>query len=262
MRDHEEIRKLLCGTLPVIAVAALIAGCAQTAAPAPTLVQRIEHEKPAPPPPTGFLGSDYSLLKAGAEGSGQAAMLAYTDANADFTSYNKVMIAPVTFWAEDDSKLSAGEQQTLCNYFDHVLKQELSKNFKVVNEHGPGVAKLAVALTDATSAVPVLRTISVIVPQAHALSLIKQGLTGTYSFVGSATGEGKLTDSVSGQLLGAWVDKRFGTGAVKNATVWKWGDADNAMKYWANTLDERLVKLGVQQTASAPAAKSRKKSRR
>jgi hypothetical protein len=256
MRNHDEIRKLLRGTLPAIALAALIAGCAQTAAPAPTIVQRVQGEKPAPPPPTGFLGRDYSLLKAGAEG--QEAMLAYTDGSANFSSYRMIMITPVTYWAEDDSKLSAHEQQVLCNYFYHVLKQEFGKNFKVVDEHGPGVARLSVALTDATAAVPVLRTISVIVPQAHALSLIKQGLTGTYSFVGSATGEAKLTDSVSGQLLGAWVDKRFGTGAVRNATVWQWGDAENAMKYWANGLDQRLVKLGVEQTTSAPAPKRKR----
>src|SRR5438093_1958645 len=149
MRDHDEIKKLLCGTLPAIALAALIAGCAQTAAPAPTIVQRVQGEKPPPPPPTGFLGRDYSLLKAGAPASGQEALLACTDASANFSSYNKIMIAPVTYWAEDDSKLSAGEQQVLCNYFYGVLKQEFSKNFQVVDDHGPGVAKVTVALTDA-----------------------------------------------------------------------------------------------------------------
>lgn len=39
------------------------------------------------------------------------------------------MIAPVTFWADDDSKVSAQDQQTLCNYFDNVLKETFSKNF-------------------------------------------------------------------------------------------------------------------------------------
>jgi uncharacterized protein DUF3313 len=258
VRKHDDITRFLCGTLPAIALAALAAGCAQTTAPAPTIVQRVQGEKPPPPPPTGFLGRDYSLLKAGAPGSGQEALLAYTDASANFGSYNKIMIAPVTYWAEDDSKLSAGEQQVLCNYFYGVLKQEFSKNFQVVDDHGPGVAKLTVALTDATSAVPVLRTIAIVVPQAHALSLIKQGLTGTYSFVGSATGEAKLTDSMSGQLLAAWVDKRFGTGALKNVTVWQWGDAENAMKYWSDALDERLGALGVQHSTSAPAAKKKR----
>jgi hypothetical protein len=257
VRKHDDITRLLCGTLPAIALAALVSGCAQTTAPAPSIVQRVQGEKPAPPPPTGFLGADYSLLKPGAEGSGQQAMLAYFSPSANFSSYNKIMIAPVTYWAANDSGLSSNEQQILCDYFYNTLKEELGKNFKLVDEPGPGVAKLSVALTDATSAVPVLRTIAVVVPQAHVLSLIKQGLTGTYSFVGSATGEAKLTDSMTGQLLAAWADKRFGSGALKNVTVWQWGDADNAMKYWANALDERLGTLGVQH--SAPAALVKKK---
>lgn len=93
-------------------------------------------------------------------------------------------------------------------------------------------------------------------PQAHALNIIKYGLTGKYAFVGSATGAAKLTDSVSGQLLAAWEDQQFGTAAVKNAGVWEWGDAEHAMNYWANGLDQRLVSLGVQQTGGTTAAGS------
>jgi uncharacterized protein DUF3313 len=199
----------------------LVSACSQTAAPGASIVQRAEGEKPAAPPPSGFLGSDYSLLQPGAPGSGQEAMLAYTNTAVNFASYNKIMIAPVTFWADNDSKVSSEDQQKLCDYFYNVLIADFGKNFTVVNEPGHGVAKLTVALSDATSATPVLRTISVIVPQAHALNLIKAGLTGTYAFVGSATGEAKLTDSVSGQLLAAWADQRFGTAAVRNATVWQ-----------------------------------------
>jgi hypothetical protein len=164
------------------------------------------------------------------------------------------MIAPVTYWADDDSKVSSDQQQILTDYFYNQLVQTFSKNFTVVDEPGPGVAKLSVALTDASSATPVLRTISVVVPQAHALNLIKAGLTGTYAFVGSATGEAKLTDSVSGQLLAAWADQRFGTAAVKNASVWQWGDADNAINYWAKALNQRLITLGIQNTGALAAA--------
>ena len=241
-------------SVAVALLAGLAAGCSQTAAPGPSIIQRVEGEKPAAPPATGFLGKDYSLLKAGAPGSGQEAMLAYTDAGANFTSYNKIMIAPVTYWADDDSKISANEQQILCNYFHSLLVQTFDKNFSVVDDPGPGVAKLTVALTDASSATPVLRTISVVEPHIRLLNMIKKGLTGTYAFVGSATGEAKLTDSVSGQLLAAWADQRFGTAAVKNAGVWEWGDADHAMNYWANGLDQRLVTLGVQNTGSTAAA--------
>jgi hypothetical protein len=94
--------------------------------------------------------------------------------------------------------------------------------------------KLSIALTDATSAVPGLRSISVVVPQARALSAIKMMATGSYSFVGSAQGAFKANDSVSGQLLAAAIDKGLGGTSIKNVDVFQWGDAENAIDYWAN----------------------------
>jgi hypothetical protein len=240
---------------PSVAILAVVAaGCAQTTQESPNLIQRATGEAPAPPPSSGFLGSDYSLLQPAAEGSDQTAMLRYLNPNANWASYNKVMIAPVTFWAADDSKVSAADQQALCDYAYNVFKTDLSKNFIVVDEPGPGVLKFSAALTDATSAVPVLRSVSVVVPQARALSIIKMAATGTYAFVGSAQGEAKLTDSVSGQLLAAWADKRAGGASIKNVTVWQWGDADNVMNAWASGFDQRLVALGVQQSTSTTAS--------
>jgi hypothetical protein len=224
----------------------LVAGCSQTAAPAPTIMERVQGETPAPPPPTGFLGNDYSLMTPPAEGSGQLAMLRYLNPNVNWSSYNKIMVAPVTFWAADDSKVSAADQQALCDYAYSTAVKELGKNFVLTNQPGPGVMKLSMALTDATSAVPVLRSISVVVPQARVLSAIKMVATGTYAFVGSAQGAAKLNDSVTGQLLAAWADKRVGGTSVKNVDVWQWGDAENAIDYWADGLDQKLVAFGVQ----------------
>jgi hypothetical protein len=181
-------------------------------------------------------------------------MLRYINPNVNWSSYNAIMVAPVTFWAEDDSKVSAADQQALCNYAYNVFVKDLGKNFTITEQPGPGVMKFSAALTDASSAVPVLRTVSLIVPQARALSTIKMVATGTYAFVGSAQGAAKLNDSVSGQLLAAWADKRVGGVSLKNVTVFTWGDADNAMGYWANTLDQRLVTLGVQHTATTAGA--------
>ena len=54
--------------------------------------------------------------------------------------------------------------------------------------------------------------------------------------------------------LAAWSDKRFGGASIKNVTVWQMGDAENAMNYWANGLDQKLVSLGAGQSSSANAA--------
>ena len=248
MRHREISKQAAALIIALLSFGLLLGGCSQTAAPGENVVQMATGSTPAAPPPNAFLGNDYSLLQPASADPGQKAALRYTNTTVNFASYNKIMIAPVTFWADSDSKVPAAEQQALCNYAYNILVQDFSKNFTVVDEPGPGVAKLSVALLDATSAVPVLRTISVVVPQAHALNILKRAVTGTYAFVGSATGAAKLTDSVSGQLLAAWEDQQFGTAAVRNATVWEWGDADNAMNYWGKGLDQRLATLGIQNT--------------
>jgi Protein of unknown function (DUF3313) len=246
-----KVSRLLTGIVIATFCGSLLSGCSQTAAPEPTIIQRAQGETAAAPAPTGFLGSDYSLMTAPTEGSDQKAMLRYLNPNAKWSSYNKIMIAPVTFWAGDDSKVSAADQQSLCDYAYTTFVKEIGKNFTIVDQPGPGVLKISAALTDATSATPGLRSISVVIPQARVLSAIKMAATGTYAFVGSAQGAIKLNDSTSGELLAAAVDERVGGTSVKNITVFQWGDAENAINYWADLIDQRLVSFGVQQNATA-----------
>jgi len=75
------------------------------------------------------------------------------------------------------------------------------------------------------------------------INVAQSMVTGSYAFVGSAEAEMKLTDSVTGELLAAALDKRAGGASIKNATSFKWGDAQNAMDYWAEKIDARLLQL-------------------
>ena len=79
-----------------------------------------------------------------------------------------------------------------------------------------------------------------IVPQARVLSSLKYLATGTFPFVGAAQAEAKVTDSVSGQVLGLFVDKRVGGGAFTTGFQWQWGDAENAINHWAELAANKL----------------------
>lgn len=173
-------------------------------------------------------------------GGTPVAGLRYINPSAQWTQYNKVLIAPVTFWAGDDTTVSHADQLSLTNYFSKVLNAELSKKFQIVDQPGPGVMEVAVAIDDVAKAVPVLRTVSMVVPQARALASLKYLATGTYAFVGSAQAEAKITDSTTGLVLAAAVDKRVGGGSLKTAAQWQLGDAENAMTAWAQQLTTRL----------------------
>ena len=96
------------------------------------------------------------------------------------------------------------------------------------------------ALVDAEAANPGLRSISMIVQQAHMLANLKYLATGSMPFVGTAQAEAKITDSVSGQILALSVDKRIGGGSFTTGFQWQWGDAENAVNHWAELMATRL----------------------
>jgi hypothetical protein len=98
--------------------------------------------------------------------------LIYIDPNAEWKDYGKILIDPVQFASAPDSSISTEDQQALCSYFRNKLKEDLTKHFTIVDAAGPGVMRLQVALTDAPAATPVLRTITVVVPQARAGALV------------------------------------------------------------------------------------------
>jgi len=184
-----------------------------------------------------FLAEDCSLLEVGGK---EQSGLRYINPAVNWSQYNKILIDPVTFWAGDKTKISASDQQMLVNYFFQQMKEQLGKKFELANQPGQGIMKLDVAMTDVETATPVLRSISMIVPQAHMVANLKYLATGTMPFVGSAQAEAKLTDSVSGTVLALAVDKRIGGGSFTTGFQWQWGDAENAIDHWAELLATKL----------------------
>jgi hypothetical protein len=223
-----------------LAAVLFVAGCSTTVESTPAAAKALESGGTLPPAVTGFFGPDASKLAPGPQGG---AALAYVNPNAQWSSYTKIQLMPVEFWAAADSKVSAADQQTLTEYFYNQLQTDIAKSFTLVSQPGPGVLTIRVALMDATTAVPGLRTVSVIVPQARVLNLAQSMATDSYAFVGSAEAEMKATDSVTGEFLAGAVDQRAGGMGMKAAASFQWGDAQNAMDYWAQRIPNRILEL-------------------
>ena len=206
-----------------------------------------EQAKPTQVSYSGFLG-DYSTLSA--SDNKDQAVLHYIDPSAPWSSYSAVFIEPVTFWAGSETKLRPDVQLTLTQYAYQKFRAALElRGVRVVDQAAPGVVILHMALTDASSATPVLRTIAVVIPQVRLVSAVTKLATGQYAFSGSVQSEGEALDGRTGKRVAAWVDKRFGGTSVKNANVWKWGDAEKAIDFWATTAAQRYVDLQQGKTA-------------
>lgn len=174
-------------------------------------------------------------------GTDEQASLRYVNPKAQWTQYTKAMIDPVSVFGSIERKqLSQSDEQAIINYFQQTLRDHYGKNFQLVDQPGPGVLRVSVGLTDAEESTPVLRNVSMIIPQAHMLSNLAYLATGKFPFVGKAQAEGKVTDSVSGEVLAAFVDKRLGGGSVATGFEGSWGDVKNAMDYWAEKSANKL----------------------
>ncbi len=191
---------------------------------------------------SGFLG-DYSQLKPGQKGQAQ---LLYIDPAAEFSTYNAILMEPITVYASaEDSALSRvpkDQIQELVNYLDATVREHLAGDYKFVTEPGPGTMRLRVALTEAQGAKVGLNAVSSITPIGLALGGLKKAVTGASTGVGSTRAEMELLDAQTGKRLAAAVDERVGG---KISSFSKWESAKQAFDYWAERLKARLAEFRV-----------------
>lgn len=206
----------------------IIQGCASTQ-------QRRDVEE------VGFLGNSASLLEKGEDGD---ALRRYINPNADWRSYTKVILEPVTIWKDKETEdVSPEDLQTLVNFLHGQLYDMLGKDYTIVQQAGPGVMRATLAITEAEASDPVMDTISSVIPQLRILTGIKGYIVGGKpGFVGSASIEMKLTDAQTGTLLLAGADRRGGTKNLSGVTK-EWNDVEKAYIYWVGLLRYRLCDL-------------------
>jgi hypothetical protein len=215
--------------LSLLIVALVVSGCVTT---------RQARSTTASP----FLGQTASLLKPGPQGG---ALLAYIKPGVDWSKYQNIIIEPVTTWvgAGENDGLTGEERKALCNYLNAALREAFSKQFKVIDDvSAPNTLRYSAAIISAKKSWPVLSTVSTVVPMALAVSTLKALLTGKPSFVGEVDGEALLTDSITGEVLGAAADKRVG-GMGWKGKLDRWGAVEYSGQYWAKFSVYRICML-------------------
>ena len=184
---------------------------------------------------TGFL-RDYSILRPGGEGE---PLLYYRNPTANWLDYDKVMVDPVTIWRGEDSKLGNIPPRDL-QRLSRLLKVKTieavrAEGLAVVQEPGPRVMRIRVALTEAEQASRAMHAMTSVVP----LPSVSKMATGTRAFVGVAGIEGEVSDSVTGEVLMAGVDRRGGGRELSDVRN-PWSHVEKAFQYWSDRFRQRL----------------------
>lgn len=199
---------------------------------------------------SGFLG-DYSLLKEGkrstfGQGAENEALLVYRNPAADWRKYKKIQLDPVTIWmSQKDSQLkdvSAEDRQRLATLLWSKLDEQLRKDYQMTSQPGPDVMRIQAAITEAGESSAVMDTITSVIPQTRLLTGAKGMATGVSGFTGSASVEGKITDTETGTILAESVDRRGGTKSLSGVTN-SWNDVEEAYRFWAEKLRYRLCQV-------------------
>jgi hypothetical protein len=187
----------------------------------------------------GFLG-DYSQL---GEDESDRVALVYVNPDADWSKYKAVMIDSVTVWHDtEDSKISEETAQMLTDHFYAALHDELAKDYRMVDQPGPGVMRVRAAVTETKGAKVIGNAVTSIHLGAKVASTAIGNAADVQVWVGSATFEGEVRDSMTDLRLIAAVDQRSGT---KNPFVGlkKWSQVRRVMDVWSENLRERLSEL-------------------
>jgi hypothetical protein len=183
--------------------------------------------------PSGFL-KDYSKLHPAADDT-EATLAYFTGDKAKFKSYTKIWLEPVQVWRgekSDAKDLDKEDADFLSQLLWSKLDEELRKDYQMVREPGPDVIHLRIGITESGKNIPVLDNITALYPTTYVMSRGKQYIASTNSFVGKASIEVEATDSQTGELLAAAVDRRGG-GKYAWKSLTRWGDVEEAFTYWA-----------------------------
>jgi hypothetical protein len=108
-----------------------------------------------------------------------------------------------------------------------------------VDQQGPGVLIIRVALTNPTAASPVMPAVSTALPQQCILSSVENLASRSYAFVRSAQSESEILDSVTGEQLAAGVDPNVSSSSTTNAE--ESDGAQHVMDLWAERLEQCLT---------------------
>jgi len=173
---------------------------------------------------SGFL-KDYSILR---KGEGGEASMVYKNPIAEWKKYTKVIVDPVQVWMGKNSPLQTvprEERVTLATRLWGILADKVKADYRLVQEPGPDVMRVSVALTEAESS----------------------------RVMGTAMVEAKITDSEIGNLLVAAVDRRRGTMGITGGGD-RWRDVEASFQYWASLLLYRLCQWRGQQLCEEPSS--------
>lgn len=191
---------------------------------------------------SGFLG-DYSQLT---EKKENEALYVYVNPKADCRKYTKVIIDPVTLWAESETSplatLDEKDKKMLMTQAWGVLYDAMRKgNFQIVDKPGDDVMQVKAAVTEAVEAKVMLASVTAVAPYVWMGATVWGIGSGKWPFLGELAGEMEIVDSVTGERHLAGVDKVVGMLGGNMDPRARWDDVRKGFNIWRDRIGVRMA---------------------
>ena len=137
-----------------------------------------------------------------------------TDTNQELAKYEKLLINPIQVWESDNEErfqnIKDEDLKAISDLFHERLVAAVFDFYPIVNEAGPNVLQIDVALTGIIASDPTLDSALIVVPLLPFVTKIEELITGNQSYVGATSIEGSFKDSLTGDEIVAFIDTKIG----------------------------------------------------
>ena len=206
--------------------------------------------------PSGFLSPDiYLMLKDGNEEELEATKRFMAE-NVDWKTYTKIMLDPIVLFSGPVDKkkgISQEDKQHLLDYFFNKAYKAIEESpyLEHATQPGPGIIRIQNAVVNMDESHVTLGAISTYIPTISLLTAITTIKRDKPAFVGEMGIEYKYTDSSTGELLAAGIDKRYGAKRLGKGTD-SWADVFKIMDYYVKLFEFRACRLQEREKCKRP----------
>ncbi|MET1084952.1 MAG: DUF3313 domain-containing protein [Burkholderiales bacterium] len=258
----DTLRLRLLGACAIAAVVAL-SGCASTESAVMGSGTAVTASDPTRMTRTGFL-TDYAKLRPVPDGGG---VMCWRRPDVDWKGYDKMLIERMQVTLKPGSEqngIDPTDLKMLADYFHDALVKALQPQMQIVDQPGPGVVRMRIALTNLVPTSVGESVVGTAVPYAfvaEAASGVATGRpAGSTPYLGETGIEVQFRDGASGEILGECRDTEIGrkyasdmdSGVAGAAQTWasgymnsftSWSYAKNAFDKWAAITAKRFAVL-------------------
>ena len=206
---------------------------------------------------SGFLRPEiYAKMEDGNRDELEAARR-YLAEDIDQHKYNKVKLDPVVLFTgpgdEETKGISQEDTQKILDYFFNKLYRAIedSPNLEIAHAPGPDTLRMQFAAVDLGKSHVTMGAVSTYIPQVGLITSIATMASDKPAFVGEMGVEFKMTDSSTGKIVAAGMDKRYGGKKLGKGTD-SWADVFNIIDYYVKLLEYRVCRMQERENCERP----------